>query len=343
MPIITFDTKYSEREDFCYSFMLMSEVYQDKNMFSHEQLPKLIADIKKELQDRLKEYTDLLPLFASASHELSLLTNLRRTFLEEYEDQTITAECLIDRLFIEDSSEMTARVIMSADNNIHELEFYRGLIKDSLNCVKYCLEMNVTEGLRTALLSMLVDRDGCTKRIRSFAVDTLNALRNIYIKYNYGIKKARDFFCDEEAVTKNMLNAGYIKENDTVIVVPVLLNPNIIYVCNYGGIKYIRLGSEYEQIAAQSVSSPTISLEIIGKIFSDPVRCQIIRKLEQGGSYLSQLARNLNIPTNSLHYHIQVLNDANVIKGGYQGKRFVYELNPIFFKTVSNTVLKLTK
>ena len=119
-----------------------------------------------------------------------------------------------------------------------------------------------------------------------------------------------------------------------------MLNPGVIYVNNTGGIKYFKLGVDYEQAANIAIGSlPILELETIGKIFGDPTRCEIIRILKTNGSYLTDLARRLNIPTNSLHYHIQTLSDAGVIKGSYRGKRFVYDLNPQFFKSASNTLM----
>lgn len=341
MPNITVSTQYSEREEFVYCFTLMSNIYQSNGYYPNDQLPKIVADIKKDLQTELKEYSYLLPLFCHKSYKLSLFNNCRRLFIPESEDLVLSTEELISRVLTDDPNELTARVFMTADNNANDILFYRKLIAGSLDAVKHCLEMDIDEELRMVLLSMLVDRKEYHTKMTDFAFKTLNTLRCIFGLRNYAIKKARSVFNNnDDKIIETLLEAGYINNNDTVVITPILLNPGVIYVNNTGGIKYFKLGVDYEQAANIAIGSlPMLELETIGKIFGDPTRCEIIRILKTNGSYLTDLARRLNIPTNSLHYHIQTLSDAGVIKGSYRGKRFVYDLNPQFFKSASNTLM----
>ncbi len=343
MPFITINTDYSEREEYGYTFALMSNVLQNRGAYKIEQLSKLVAGIKLSLEKELKDYMDILPLFANESHKLSLFTNCRRLLLTENKNQFITTEEIIDKIFVNDSDEMTARVLITADNNANSLEFYRELLKQDVEAVKYCLRMEIAEDLRMLLLSMLVEREEYTKRIVSFAKKTLEVLRRICINNKYAINKAYQICCNTEVLSKNLLRTGLVNEEDKIVITPVLLNPEVIYVVNLDGVKYITIGTEYDFLCMDYISYdlPTLELETIGKIFSDPTRCEIIRILKNSSSYLSELARSIGVPTNSLHYHIQMLSDLQVIVGNYKGKKFVYELNPNFFKLVSNTSLQL--
>lgn len=343
MPNVTISTQYSEREEFVYCFTLMSDVYQSNGYYQNDQLPKLIADIQKDLKSGLKDFSYLMPLFCHKSYKLSLFSNCRRLFIPESEDLVLSTEELISRVLTDDPDELTARVFMTADNNANDILFYRKLIAGSLDAVKHCLEMDIDEELRMVLLSMLVDRKEYHTKMTDFAFKTLNTLRCIFGSRNYAIKKARSVFNNDDKIIETLLEADYINNNDTVVITPILLNPGVIYVNNTGGIKYFKLGVDYEQAANIAIGSlPMLELETIGKIFGDPTRCEIIRILKTNGSYLTDLARRLNIPTNSLHYHIQTLSDAGVIKGSYRGKRFVYDLNPQFFKSASNTLIDFT-
>lgn len=339
MPNVTINTQYSEREEFVYCFTLMSDVYQNAGYYQDDQLPKLIADIQKDLRSELKKFSYLLPLFCHKSYELSLFTNCRRLFISESEDLVISAEELISRVLNDDPNELTARVFMTADNNSHNISFYRKLITESLAAVKHCLEMDIDEDLRSVLLSLLVERKEYHEKMTSFAFETLHTLRRIFTSRNFGIKKVLSIF-NSSKIVEALLDADYITDNDTVIITPILLNPCIIYRYNTNGVKHFKIGIDYEQGSNIAIGSlPMLELETIGKIFGDPTRCEIIRLLKTNGSYLSDLAKRLNIPVNSLHYHIQTLSDAGVIKGSYRGKRFVYDLNPQFFKSASHTLI----
>ncbi len=343
MPFITINNDYSEREEYGYTFVLMSDVLQKRNFYKVEQLSKLVAGMKKSLETELKEYIDLLPLFANESHKLSLFTNCRRLLLSDSENQFITTEEIIDKIFVDNPDEMTARILITADNNANCLDFYRELLKHGMDAVKYCLKMEITEELRKLLLSMLVEREEYTKRIVCFAKKTLEVFRRICINNKYAINKAYEICCNTEVLSKNLLRTGLVKDDDKIVITPVLLNPAVIYMVDLEGIKYITIGTEYDFLSIDYIACdlPTLELETVGKIFSDPTRCEIIRILKNNSSYPSELARRLGVPPNSLHYHIQMLSDLQVIIGNYKGKKFIYELNPKFFQLVSNTALEL--
>ena len=340
MANITVSTKYSEREEFVYCFTLMSDIYQANNYYQNDQLPKLVASIQKELKAELKDFLYLLPLFCYKSYNLSLFSNCRRLFIPETEDLILSAEVLISKVLTDDSVELTARVFMTADNNTNDITFYRLLISESLEAVKYCLKMDIDEELRTILLSLLVEHNEYHKKMTEFAFKTLYVLRHIFEVRDFAIKKLCSAFDNGTKIIETLLKAGYINNNDNVIVTPILLNPGVIYQNRIKGVKYFKLGIDYEEAANIAIGTvPTVELENIGKIFGDTTRCEIIRILKNGGLYLTELARRLNIPTNSLHYHIQTLIDYSVINGRYNGKRFIYELNPRFFKTASTTLV----
>lgn len=341
MPSIRIDTEFAEREEFCYSFVIMSDVLQNKFLYSADLFTKLTADLRRELQSELWQYLDLLPLMASESHKLSLFTNCRRLLLSQREIVSLSTEETIARVLSNDPDEMTARVFVTADNNAHGLDFYRELLTKSIDAVKYCMQMEASENLRSLLLSMLVDREDYTKKIIRFADKTLEALRRLRSKYSGAIAKAYSVFDNTERTAENLLSIGIINENDEVVITPVILNPGVMLTRNVDGIKYAIIGTEYERSALfPTEAQPAVELETMGKIFSDPTRCEIIRILKSGSSYLSELARRLEVPSNSLHYHIQLLNDAHVIKGYYKGKKFIFELDPKFFQAISHTALQ---
>lgn len=343
MPSITINTNFSEREEYGYSFVLMSNVLQKRGLYKTEHLSKLVVGIKLSLERELKEYFDILPLFANESHKLSLYTNCRRLLLTDNENQFISTEEIIDKIFVNNSNEMIARVLITADNNKKDLDFYRELIKREMEAVKYCIKMEISEEFRMLLISMLADREEYTKRIVGFAKKTLEVLRYIFLNNKYALDKAYQICCNNQMLLENLLRTGLVNKEDNIVVTPVILNPSVIYMLNLDGVKYITIGTEFDFISKDFISCnlPTIELETIGKIFSDPTRCEIIRILKDDSSYLSGLARKLKMPTNSLHYHIQMLSDLQVIIGNYKGKKFVYELNPNFFQLVSNTSLQL--
>ncbi len=341
MPNITISTEYSVREEFVNSFILMSDIYQSDGLYPNGQLPKLLADIKMDLCSGLKEYAYLLPLFCHKSYKISLFSNCRMLFIPKAEDLVLSAEELISRVLTDDPDELAARVFMTVDENANDIVFYRKLIAGSLDAVKHCLNMDIEEELRTILLSLLVGRKEYHVKMINFAYKTLNTLRCIFGRHNYGIRKVLSAFGNNDRAAKALLEVGYIHENETVIILPILLNPGIIYITKLDGVKHIKMGFDFQQVNDDTggLHRPTLELELIGKILGDPTRCEIIRTLKNNGSYLTDLARRLEMPTNSLHYHMQALSDAGVIKGSYKGKRFVYELNPQFFYSASNTLM----
>jgi len=343
MPNITVNTQYSEREELVFCFTLMSDIYHSSGYYPNNQLPKLVADIQKDLKTELKEYSYLVPLFCYKSYKLSLFSNCRRSFIPEAEDIVLSAEELILKVLTDDPDELTARVFMTADNNANDIIFYRKLISGSLDAVKYCLEMDIEEELRTVLLSLLVERKEYHIKMTDFAFKTLDILRCVFGRRNFFIKKVLSQFNSDRAV-QMLLELGYINNKEQVIVTPVLLNPALIYIGNLNGIKYVKMGFDFEQATVKAIGlhRPTLELELIGRIFGDPTRCKIIKTLKNNSSYLTELARRLEMPTNSLHYHIQALSDAGVINGRYNGKRFVYELNPQFFNSASNTLIEFS-
>ncbi len=340
MPDVIVNTQYSEREELVYCFTLLSGAYQYNNYCQDDQMPKLVAALEKDLRTELKEFSYLLPFFCHKTYKLSLFSNCRRLFIPDNEGIFLSAEELIAAVLTNDPDELTARVFMTADNNANQISFYRTLIVDSLDAVKYALEMDIDQEVRTMLLSLLVDRKAYHKKIVNFAFKTLDAIRRVFPRRDYAIKKTLSAFGNGEKAAMELINAGYIGENEEIILTPILLNPYLIYINHIDNVRYVRLGITFEDSVFSSIGTnhPTLELELIGKIFGDPTRCEIIRKLKDRGSYLTNLAKQLEMPTNSLHYHIQALSDAGVIKGSYKGKRFVYELNPHFFNSASNTL-----
>ena len=340
MANIIIDTKNTDRENFIYSFALMSNVYEEKFNFTENQFTKFVVNMKKQLINELKEYIEFLPIFSDSSYKLSLITNCKRLLLTEEEILFITADELIKKLFVDDTNEMLARFFTTADNNAHKLDFYRNLVTKSNEIVKYCLKMDIPEHLRSLLLATLVDKEYYIKKITEFAHKALYVTRKLMHQYEYNIEKAYKSFNNQEVLNGTLLRMGAIRPNDTATVIPVLFNPLLILRKSHKNTKHILLGIDYEKVAPSICNNlPALELDTIGKIFADPTRCEIINILKSKGTFLSDLARTLNIPTNSLHYHIQLLYDAKVIIGRYEGKKYIYEINPDFFRMVSNTAL----
>lgn len=73
----------------------------------------------------------------------------------------------------------------------------------------------------------------------------------------------------------------------------------------------------------------------IGKLFSDPRRCEILERLSGESLYLHQLAKQLKMPVSSAIYHVQLLTEARaLLSQSREGKNYL-TLNPAFFNDIA--------
>lgn len=78
-----------------------------------------------------------------------------------------------------------------------------------------------------------------------------------------------------------------------------------------------------------------ISSEVF-KALSDPLRLDILRKLNNSSLTVSQIVENYNLPNSTISYHLSVLKKANLITQ-IKNKNFInYKINPDTFEDTVN-------
>ena len=120
-----------------------------------------------------------------------------------------------------------------------------------------------------------------------------------------------------------------------IMIAPVLFNSALVKFCRTEDAHLFYLGFEFYQYLSEYINRDIkLSFDDIGKLFSDKTCCDVIRILRKKESYLMDMSRELNVPNNTLYYHMQLLYDAGVVLGRNEGRRFYYRLNEKYFEAV---------
>lgn len=224
--------------------------------------------------------------------------------------------------------DFTVRLLSYADGGAKSESYYRRKTKEGPS--RLVAEMPVSDGFKLELMYFLAD----TPRYRALLADILTRL----YKITSGIYKTeKDGFA---AAAARMGNADFMQEKLALlgvapaagaVLAPCLLAGQALHATKNPVILFA--GAQIDQ--SPFYGDIPLDWNLIGKLFSDSRRCEIIERLAKEPMYLHQLAKKMKMPVSSAIYHIQLLADAKALLVETRGGRNYFSCNPAFFEAVS--------
>ncbi|MEG2634062.1 MAG: winged helix-turn-helix domain-containing protein [Oscillospiraceae bacterium] len=298
--------------------------------------PKKVREIHKRLKKELYNMNNAFPLLVNEDMRLCYMTNIFDSlFSGDRRGNVQDIDEMITMLFDVPPEELTARFLFCFDQNKMEYDSYRPIARDIIKGTKYINSMKISDASKTVLLSALIDKEGYKKKVLEIAEKAKEVTLSIYQSYDAYVKSSFKLFEDEERIRMYLEKARLAEKNEDIIVAPVLINAGLVKSCCTDNTHLFYLGFEFYQYLSEYINRDIrLSFDDIGKLFSDKTRCDVIRILRKKESYLMDMSRELNVPNNTLHYHMQLLYDAGVVLGRNEGRRFYYRLNEKYFEAV---------
>ncbi len=298
--------------------------------------PKKVREIHKRLKNELYNMNDAFPLLVNEDMRLCYMTNIFDSLYSGAERSKVQSiDEMITMLFHVSPEELTARFLFCFDQNKMEYESYLPIACDIIKGTKYINSMKISDASKNALLSALIDKEGYKQKVLEIAEKAKEVTLSLYQTYDSYIKSSFKQFDDEERIRMYLEKAQLAEKDEDMMIAPVLINPALVKFCRGEDVHLFYLGFEfYQYLKSYESHEIKLTFDDIGKLFSDKTRCDVICILRKKESYLMELSRELNVPNNTLHYHMQLLYDAGVVLGRNEGRRFYYRLNEKYFEAV---------
>lgn len=321
-------------EDFTYSFVYVAKVFE--KIFPDITYSKKVREMHKKLQNELCKSGDAFYLFANEDMHLSLITNIKDCYFTGEERVKFSSiNEVIEKCLDVPEDELVARVLLSMDNKKNAPEFYSDLVNEPVKATKYIGGMQISDQHKTLLLSMFIDKAGYKQKMLDIATKAKEITEKIYESYAAYIKSSFKIFSDEQKVRTNLEQGEMVSAGADLTIVPVIFNSSLIRTQYNESGTFVYLGFEFVQYFENYKNRELqLDLESVGRLFSDKSRCQVVEILRENESYLQELSRMLNVPNNTLHYHVQLLSDAGVVLGRNEGRKCIYRLNDKYFEAL---------
>jgi len=298
--------------------------------------PKKIREIHKRLKNELYNLNDAFPLLVNEDMRLCYMTNIFDSLFSGVQRGNVQSiDEMITMLFDVPPEELTARFLFCFDQNKMEYDSYLPIARDIIKGTKYINSMKISDASKTVLLSALIDKEGYKKKVLEIAEKAKEVTVSLYQSYDAYVKSSFKLFEDEQRIRMYLEKARLAEKDEDIIIAPVLINAGLVKSCCTENTHLLYLGFEFYQYLSEYINRDIkLSFDDIGKLFSDKTRCDVIRILRKKESYLMDMSRELNVPNNTLYYHMQLLYDAGAVLGRNEGRRFYYRLNDKYFEAV---------
>lgn len=326
----------SMAEDFTSAFVFASDIVE--KILGKHVYPDAVSRVHKKLKDNLKEFNDAFELIVNDDMRYSLITHIKKTRITfTQQTQLNSIDEVIEKTVKVDPKELLARIFACFDNDKREISFYTGLSVDMIAASKYIDAMDLSAESKNLLLRTIIDTEGYSKKILDICYAAKRLVEEIYSENSQYIKTAFKAFEDEDRVRSALLQANLIAENEDLTIVPSFINYNIVHAQTCNNQCRVILSPDFENVIKNMMKMKMkVSIDSVGKLFSDETRCRIIDILKERECYLAQLSQELSIPSNTLHYHIQLLNDDGILISRNAGRRYYYRLNTEYFEAIKD-------
>ena len=295
--------------------------------------PAKITAVHKRLKRELYNMNEAYCLLVNEDMRVSFMTAVYDVFFTDKEKATLgRIDDMIEKIFCVPAKELAAKFVFCFDRK-NEFDFYRTLTRDTVKATKYINSMSISDGSKNALLSALIDNEGYKKKALEIAYRAKEVTLDIYKSnedyINYGFK----IFNDEKKIRTCLEKAEITEKGSDLVIAPTFINSTIVKCFGYDSRQYFILGfvfyNDFTEYLARNI---TLTLEDVGRLFSDKTRCDAVSRLKEKECYLAELAGALGVPNNTLHYHMELLMDAGAVLCRVQGRRIYYRLNGKYFE-----------
>lgn len=321
-------------QDFIHSIVFSSPVPFKVN--PSITFPKKVREIHKRLKNELYNMNDAFPLLVNEDMRLCYMTNIFGSLYSGAERSNVQSiDEIITMLFDVSPEKLTARFLFCFDRNKMEYDSYLPIACDIIKGTKYINSMKISDASKNVLLSALIDKEGYKQKVLEIAKKAKEVTLSLYQTYDSYIKSSFKPFEDEQRIRMYLEKAQLAEKEENIMIAPVLFNSSLVKFYRAEDAHLFYLGFEfYQYLSAYENHEIKLTFDDIGKLFMDKTRCDVIRLLRTKESYLLEMSRELNVPNNTLYYHMQLLYDAGAVLGRNEGRRFYYRLNEKYFEAV---------
>ena len=297
--------------------------------------PAKITAVHKRLKRELYNMNEAYDLLINEDMRVSFMTAVYDVFFTEEEKVTLSSiDDMIKKIFCVPAEELTARFVFCFDRK-NEFNFYRALTADIVKATKYINSMSISDASKNALLSALIDSEGYKKKALEIAYKAKEVTLDIYKSNADYINSGFKVFKDEKKIRACLEKAEITEKDSDLVIAPTFINSTIVKCFDYDSRQYFILGFVfYNDFAEYLARNITLTLEDVGRLFSDKTRCDAVNRLKEKECYLAELAGALGVPNNTLHYHMELLMDAGTVLCRVQGRRIYYRINEKYFEAL---------
>ena len=332
--MLKLDLDMGRMEDIRISVCIWSGWYNKMNQPGYK-VHRMTSELHKSLLKKLGPAPQEMTLLSSPELRMSF-TGTVWTELFHCKRYRYLDDFLRDVFEVEEN-ELFARFLFHIDGMKQTMEDYRRLASSPAVYGEYISNMSVSDTLKAALLLFSIDKQRY-----------LGAFRWIFVQIDKAVdyvhKQFSGFFnqCLEELGNEDFIRAQLAKWcpsdlcDTDIVLAPSLLNPSLVRAQAADGVLYFDVGFDLENaVNASKEQVLRLNLNQIGKLLSEPKRCEIVDLLCRDELYMSQIANALDIPPNTTHYHMQMFMDTGAVAITMKGKRCLYRMNKHFFKALA--------
>ena len=258
-------------------------------LFPDIRYPAKITAVHKRLKRELYNMNEAYDLLINEDMRVSFMTVVYDVFFTDKEKATLgRIDDMIEKIFCVPAKELTARFIFCFDRK-SEFDFYRTLTADIVKATKYINSMSISDASKNALLSALIDSEGYKKKALEIAYKAKEVTLDIYKSNEDYINSGFKIFKDGEKIRACLEKAEITEKDSDLVIAPVFINSTIVKCFGYDSRQYFLLGFIfYNYFAEYLARNITLTLEDVGRLFSDKTRCDAVSRLKEKECYLEQ-------------------------------------------------------
>lgn len=209
-------------------------------------------------------------------------------------------------------------------------------------------ESSYNDNIKNRILLFFIDPEKYTEILKKELKEKDLFLTKIYQKQYKLLVETQEKFNFEyyTGLIKNVnkMAIDYSKYTEAYISI-CLVNRNVLSGFLMEGYCIQILGYQYldslEDVLAVEFN---FDIDLFGKIISDKNRMEIINMLLKNPELsTSDIAKNLNASINSAYYHLDMMNQATMVKSRNEGRTVFYKINKEYFLKASDFIRGITE
>lgn len=258
---------------------------------------------------------------------------------------TSTSE-MISLVFDVNDETFLSYMLLHLNNGKGNFDEYPKVLQDEKALFTFLKELEISDTLKSEFLLMRMNPAHYRKVYIDFFTKTERIVNQLYEEYDELYHRRLKVFDDINLVLKQLdrIREGISQDENQIVISPCFLNTGLICRYRVDDIAYFGLGIGFHAVI-EHLTHPKndISLNNIGKLFSDPNRCDIIDLLTERELFASQISKELKLAANTTSYHMQLLLDAGLLITRQEGKRSLYSLKSEYFEISKKLMEKYSK